>query len=177
MKCNDAAERLLAGKDGIQRSHDGLRAHYEVDNRRLQKSLKSALEHHQAGASTGIEAALLTRPDGAPPLNVLIRPIPLNYRAGSTPVRRPAVAVFLRDPTGSPPASRALLRKLFGLTATESEIALLMIDGLTLDEAAATLGVSRNTVRAHLRGVFAKTGATRQALLVKMLLNSVAAMV
>lgn len=68
-----------------------------------------------------------------------------------------------------------MLRKLFQLTATETEIALL-IDGLTLNEAAVALGVTKNTVRAHLRGVFAKTGATRQALLVKMLLNSVVSM-
>ncbi|MCY1519378.1 hypothetical protein D9M68_541280 [compost metagenome] len=53
---------------------------------------------------------------------------------------------------------------------------MLMMDGLTLDESAERLGVSRNTVRAHLRGVFAKTGATRQAQLVKTLLNSVASL-
>ncbi|MNY82708.1 hypothetical protein D3C86_2249760 [compost metagenome] len=50
------------------------------------------------------------------------------------------------------------------------------MDGLTLDESAERLCLSRNTVRAHLRGVFAKTGATRQAQLVKTLLNSVAAL-
>jgi DNA-binding CsgD family transcriptional regulator len=48
-----------------------------------------------------------------------------------------------------------------------------MADGLTLDEAAEQLGIMKNTVRAHLRGIFAKTGATRQATLMKTLLNSV----
>ncbi|WP_238474371.1 helix-turn-helix transcriptional regulator [Pseudomonas cavernae] len=84
--------------------------------------------------------------------------------------------MFIRDPADSPQASRRLLRKLFQLTATETEVALLMMDGLTLDEAADKLGVMKNTVRAHLRGLFAKTGATRQALLVKTLLNSVASL-
>lgn len=84
------------------------------------------------------------------------------------------MAVFIRDPISLPQASHEMLRKLFQLTATETEIALLLIDGLTLDEAAVALGVTKNTVRAHLRGVFAKTGATRHA---KILLNSVVSMV
>ncbi|MNZ87100.1 Bacterial regulatory protein, luxR family [compost metagenome] len=109
------------------------------------------------------------------PLNLLLRPIALNYECQDG-ARRPAVAVFIRDPADSPQASRALLRSLFQLTRTETEVAMLMMDGQTLDETAETLGVSRNTVRAHLRGVFAKTGATRQAQLVKTLLNSVASL-
>jgi len=185
MKSNAAAQRLFADKDGIYlsqdglRGQDGLRAHCSFENRRLQKVIQAALGHHLTG-SARTEVAALSRPSGEAPLSVLIRPIPLNYCSkddgnGGSP-RRPAVAVFIRDPVGSPQASRDMLRKLFGLTATETEIALLMIDGLTLDEVAEALGVTKNTVRAHLRGVFAKTGATRQALLVKMLLNSVAAL-
>jgi DNA-binding CsgD family transcriptional regulator len=110
------------------------------------------------------------------PLSVLMRPIPLNYCAEDKR-RRPAVAVFIRDPAGSPQNARVMLRKLFRLTPTETELALLLVDGLTLDEAADALGVTKNTARAHLRGVFAKTGATRQAVLVKTLLNSVVSMV
>lgn len=51
------------------------------------------------------------------------------------------------------------------------------MDGLTPDEAAETLGIRKNAARAHLRGIFGKTGATRQAVLVKTLLNSVVSMV
>ena len=57
-----------------------------------------------------------------------------------------------------------MLHRLFRLTPMETEIALL-VDGLTLDEAAAATGITKNTARAHLRGIFAKTGATRQAVL------------
>jgi DNA-binding CsgD family transcriptional regulator len=53
-------------------------------------------------------------------------------------------------------------------------LAMLLTNGLTLDEAAAELSVSRNTARAHLRAVFAKTGVTRQSGLVRLILNSVA---
>ncbi len=122
-----------------------------------------------------LQVLTLSRPSGEMPLNLLLRPIAMNYQTHNS-ARRPAVVVFIRDPADSPQASRDLLRSLFQLTRTETEVAMLVMDGQTLDETAEALGVSRNTVRAHLRGVFAKTGATRQAQLVKTLLNSVASL-
>ena len=44
----------------------------------------------------------------------------------------------------------------------------------TLDEASETLFISRNTARAHLRSLFSKTGVTRQTMLVRLILKSVA---
>ncbi|WP_244135160.1 helix-turn-helix transcriptional regulator [Burkholderia sp. BCC0322] len=84
--------------------------------------------------------------------------------------------MLVRDPAASPQTSRDRLHRLFRRTPTETEIALRRVDGLTLDEAAAATGITKNTARAHLRGLFAKTGATRQAVLVKSLLDSVESM-
>ena len=176
MKSNGAADRLFAKQDGIYISHDALHAHCPLENRKFQKTIQSAINNHLIAATARVEATTLSRPTGAMPLSVLMRPIPLNYCAEDKR-RRPAVAVFIRDPAGSPQNARVMLRKLFRLTPTETELALLLVDGLTLDEAADALGVTKNTARAHLRGVFAKTGATRQAVLVKTLLNSVVSMV
>jgi DNA-binding CsgD family transcriptional regulator len=50
----------------------------------------------------------------------------------------------------------------------------LLGDGLTLDEAAHALSISRNTARAHLRSIFAKTGVTRQTMLVRLIVTSLA---
>jgi DNA-binding CsgD family transcriptional regulator len=176
MKSNSAADRLFAERDGIFLSHDTLHAHCPLENRKFQKSIRSAINNHSVAATACVEATTLARPTGKAHISVLIRPIPLNYCAEEKE-RRPAVAIFIRDPTSSPQNSRTLLHKLFRLTPTEIEIALLLVDGLTLEEAADALGVTKNTARAHLRGIFAKTGATRQAVLVKMLLNSVVSMV
>ncbi|CAI8692931.1 hypothetical protein EMIT0111MI5_10306 [Burkholderia sp. IT-111MI5] len=46
-------------------------------------------------------------------------------------------------------------------------------NGLTLEQAAEEPGISKNTARTHLRAIFSKTGATRQATLVRILLGSV----
>ncbi|MGU7775020.1 helix-turn-helix transcriptional regulator [Burkholderia sp. MR1-5-21] len=175
MKRNRIAERLFDRQDGLCVRQDRLHASCPLDERRLQKAIQAALDHFRAGALGRIEATTLSRPGGAMPLNVLLRPL-APYRGAEDRRHRPAIAVFVRDPTSSPQTSRDMLHKLFRLTPMETEIALLLVDGLTLDEAAAATGITKNTARAHLRGIFAKTGATRQAVLVKTLLNSVVSM-
>ncbi|RQR51213.1 helix-turn-helix transcriptional regulator [Burkholderia sp. Bp9126] len=175
LKRNRIAERLFERQDGLCVRHERLHASCPLDERRLQKALQAALDHYRAGALGRIEATTLARSGGAMPLNVLLRPL-APYRGADDRRHRPAVAVFVRDPTSSPQTSRDMLHKLFRLTPMETEIALLLVDGLTLDEAAAATGITKNTARAHLRGIFAKTGATRQAVLVKTLLNSVVSM-
>lgn len=174
MKTNAVANRLLEARDGICLADGVLHAHCPVENRSLRKILEAASQAH-ARATARSEIMTLSRPTATAPLSVLVRPIPLSYRTEDR-ARRPAVAVFIRDPAGSPRNTHASLRKLFHLTPTEIELALLMVDGLTLDEAAARLGIKKNTARAHLRGIFAKTGATRQAVLVKLLLSSMVGM-
>lgn len=52
-----------------------------------------------------------------------------------------------------------------GFTAAEAACALLIVEGLSIDQVAARQGISRNTVRAHLRSLYAKTGTHRQAAL------------
>lgn len=175
MRCNRAAQQLLASHDGLDCRQDKLCAFGAQDNRNLQKAIQAVLQQRRRGNDEHVEVLILARPTGDMPLNLLLRPIALSYQAQGG-LQRPAVAVFIRDPADSPQASRKLLRSLFQLTRTETEVAMLIMDGLTLDESAETLGVSRNTVRAHLRGVFAKTGVTRQAQLIKTLLNSVASL-
>jgi DNA-binding CsgD family transcriptional regulator len=86
----------------------------------------------------------------------------------------PSIAVFIRDPQQAAEPPQQVISRLYGLTPTEASLAMLLANGLNLDEAAAELSVSRNTARAHLRAVFAKTGVTRQSGLVRLILNSVA---
>ncbi|WP_119422055.1 helix-turn-helix transcriptional regulator [Desertibaculum subflavum] len=82
----------------------------------------------------------------------------------------PAVAiVLLRDleRCAVPPAD--LLRRTFGLTPREVELALQLARGATLQEAAEVLSISREHARQRIRVVFAKTGTARQSDLVALL--------
>ena len=60
----------------------------------------------------------------------------------------------------------AVLSLVFGLTSAEARLAAAICEGQDLNAAAATFGVSRQTVRSQLKAVFAKTGSRRQAELV-----------
>jgi DNA-binding CsgD family transcriptional regulator/PAS domain-containing protein len=173
LEMNQEARRILAEKDGIWLSGNTLSVEGVQEGRELQRMLKQALAGPGGEEGPGVVQAMsVSRPSGRAKLGVLVRAIPLGPWSESR--QRPAVAVFLRDPesSGSQP-SQELVRRLFGLTRMEAQLALLLTDGLTLDEAAEQMNVRRNTARTHLRSIFSKTGVTRQTMLVRLLLNSV----
>jgi DNA-binding NarL/FixJ family response regulator len=95
------------------------------------------------------------------------------------PIRRSALDIFGRSyallivtPVTSrkaPPVE--LLRSLFDLTVSEARVARGLATGESLDDIAASGGVTRNTVRSQLQQVLEKMGCTRQAEVTAMLSN------
>jgi DNA-binding CsgD family transcriptional regulator len=65
--------------------------------------------------------------------------------------------------------SPQILEALFDLSPAEARVARCLAEGLHVDAIAAKLGVQENTVRTHLKGVYAKTGTSRQAELISFL--------
>jgi DNA-binding CsgD family transcriptional regulator len=63
------------------------------------------------------------------------------------------------------------LRSLFGLTPAECRLVALLADGHSLSEIMELVGVSRNTVKSQLASIYGKTGTSRQAQLVRLLLQ------
>lgn len=61
------------------------------------------------------------------------------------------------------------LRDAWDLSAQEARVTLSLIDGGTVAECAADLGIAESTVRTHVKSVFAKTGRTRQSQLASLL--------
>ncbi|MFM7786275.1 MAG: helix-turn-helix transcriptional regulator, partial [Gammaproteobacteria bacterium] len=140
----------------------------------LKRILAAVLEERRAGGPGLVQAMRLSRPSGRADLGLIVRPVRQDPAAGSSEL--PGVAVFISDPEDRSEAPVAVLAKLFGFTPTESQLALALANGLNLDEVAATLGMTRNTARAHLRSVFTKTGISRQSALVRLILKSVASL-
>jgi DNA-binding CsgD family transcriptional regulator len=62
-----------------------------------------------------------------------------------------------------------LLVKLFDLTPAQAKLAVRIASGSSVEEAAAELGVGSETMRKHLKAVFAKTDTHRQGELVALL--------
>ncbi|MBP1804781.1 helix-turn-helix transcriptional regulator [Rubellimicrobium aerolatum] len=84
--------------------------------------------------------------------------------------------VLLRSPEPDLRTPLGLASELYGLTRAETETLAQMLEGRSLDEAGAVLGVARSTVKTHLDGLFAKTGTRRQAELVARVMGLVTAL-
>ena len=86
--------------------------------------------------------------------------------------RRQTVAVvFIRDPDREG-ASLTMLQQLWGLTSAESRVCVELVHGRSIAEISALLEVARDTVRKHVKQIFAKTGTNRQASLTSLVLSS-----
>jgi DNA-binding CsgD family transcriptional regulator len=66
-----------------------------------------------------------------------------------------------------------LLRCHFGLTPSEARLALHLVAGETLRSAEATLSMTYETARTHLKSIFQKTGTCRQAELVVVIVTTI----
>jgi DNA-binding CsgD family transcriptional regulator len=80
-----------------------------------------------------------------------------------------AVLVFVVDPARRTSIPVAQMMDAYGLTQAEARVALTSSSGSTIDETARLLGLSPNTIKTHLRRVFAKTGTGRQAELARLI--------
>lgn len=104
-------------------------------------------------------------------IGVIVRPAPAPAKLDGALTG--AAVVVITDPDREVAPSPGALIQLFGLTPAEAELGVLLAQGHDLDDASQALGVAKNTARAQLRAIFAKTGVTRQSALVRLMLRSV----
>ncbi|WP_211463210.1 helix-turn-helix transcriptional regulator [Collimonas silvisoli] len=102
------------------------------------------------------------------PLMLMIAPLRL---AGAFPVQGAAL-LFIFDPEMTPTITSDLVRRLFGLSEAEAELAVALCSGKTLDDVAKERGTSMNTIKSQIKSIFLKTGTKRQSELVSLLLAS-----
>jgi DNA-binding CsgD family transcriptional regulator len=171
---NLIARELLAGSDGLKLVGGRLEASYPSDNRELQQLIRNAFARHAGDPLTVASAMSVSRPSGLVSLGVVVEPVPSQEWAEGK--GQPAAVVYIRDAAGKSLASTAAAKQLFNLTPAETALAMELANGLSLEEAAEALNIRRNTARAHLRSIFSKTGVRRQTELVRIMLNSVAAL-
>ena len=174
LQTNQAADELLREHDGLTISNNSLEAAYPRDNRELRRLINLALSGHKKPDLSLVEAMSVMRPSGRSNLGIVVRSIPMSEWSDGN--HGPAAAVFVRDPESRQQAPHEVVQQMFGLTPAEAALAIQLAAGLSLDEASDALNIRRNTARAHLRAIFSKTGVTRQTELVRILLNSVAAL-
>lgn len=84
------------------------------------------------------------------------------------------VAVFVRELGDSAPFPAELFVRRYAITPAECRVMMLLVQGLTVSEAADTLGISVPTAKTHLARLFEKTGTSRQADLVRLAMSALA---
>ncbi len=171
---NLIAQDILASGDGLKLVGGRLEATYPSDNRALQQLIRNAFAQQSGDRVVPSEAMSVSRPSGLVSLGVVIEQVPSGEWAEGK--GKPSVVVYIRDAAGKSLASTTVAKQLFNLTPAETGLAMELANGLSLEEAAEVLNIRRNTARAHLRSIFSKTGVRRQTELVRIMLNSVAAL-
>ena len=174
LNTNAVGKALLDQADGL--SLKGQRLHIEGRdiNKELQQALGTIIRAQQRGATSVVRALRVPRPGGRSDLGLVIRPVPTSeWSEGQS---SPCAAVFISDPDLQESTSQQTLGELFELTPAEANVATLLARGLSLAQVSAAQGISQHTARAQLKSIFAKTGVSRQAELVRLVLKSAASL-
>lgn len=164
---NPQATTILAAADGLSVRNDKLVVSEPADAERLQYALRMAttLEPRQ-----GQWFAIARRKQSTP---LLVSVIPATIPAALDPLcGGPFALLILQDMSRQRVSRSAQLQVIYRLTPAETRLAEALLENDTIESYALKSEISRNTVRTHLASLFAKTGAKRQAELIRTLLAS-----
>lgn len=153
---NLAAEGLLASRDGLESSSGTIRISHALADR-LSRALASA------ATGKGGDALLVVRPSGRPAYRLVVTP---HRGPGALPGQ---ALVIIEDPEQADPGLAQNLRRLFGLSPAEADLAVRLAEGCSLPEIADMRAVQPSTVRSQMNAVLAKTGSRRQTELATLL--------
>jgi DNA-binding CsgD family transcriptional regulator len=154
---NEAFQAIVRHADGIKIKRHQIDIAATEARARLEAAI-GAVGRLASGdpRATALAEFAVPRSSGGSPYVVSVRPLPAKGKMHS---RTEAVAiVFVRDTQNADHADSELMRKVFGFTEAEADLAQTVQAGLPLERYARKRGVSLNTVYTHLRRLKAKTG-------------------
>jgi DNA-binding CsgD family transcriptional regulator len=171
---NGAARALLDAGDGLRLERGAVAAARDADaGQTLRRLIASCAAEPGVASYSGGEVAL-RRGRGRLPLDLLVMPIKPETAIVYMPwsrTRHPAAVLVVSDPETEIRARVERLSERFGFTPAETAFALEIIKGDGRQAAADRLGITVGTARSHLSKIFDKTGVTRQAELVRLILQ------
>jgi len=174
---NRRAESLLRREDGLRARAGRLRAAHRPSRDRLERSLALATRSAAGQGLAGGSTLRVEREPGRSPLSIFVDPVPsegADTAVFGDPFAQPAALVLASDPDVRTRLPEEALASAFGLTPTEARMLAALCAGDTPAEYAELHRISRETARFHVKQLLAKTGARRQADLVRRGLESVA---
>ena len=123
----------------------------------------------EGDAAIGIKGIAVPLADGKGGRHVAhVLPLTAGARSRAGAAYRAVAAVFVREAALDMASPPELVAKAYKLTPTELRILLAIVEVGGVPEVAVALGIAESTVKTHLGRLFEKTGAKRQADLVKI---------
>jgi DNA-binding CsgD family transcriptional regulator/PAS domain-containing protein len=81
-------------------------------------------------------------------------------------------AIFVQEPMAMPFSGGEAFAELYGLTRSELRVLLAMAPGLSVREAADTLGIGETTAKTHLQHIYSKTNTSKRVELMQLFMSS-----
>jgi DNA-binding CsgD family transcriptional regulator len=158
---NVLARRVLADRNGV-----AIRGGRFVF---LEPALDERLSRLMAACGSGSTGtprsmAAQVRHNRSPAYRVLVSPVPRDVDE-----RRVSFIVLIFGPREWFDISTDVLVEVYGLTRAQAEVARSLFNGQDVEETAAALGVTRNTVRTHLKHIFSRCDVQSQGELLHLL--------
>jgi len=161
---NMAAQEIAAARDVLVLNDGTVKPRQREQSDVFRRLVGSAI----AGGPGG--SLLLSAHSHRLPVSALVTPLVGTLAVSlAAPGRRGAAAVFLSDPERHAFTSTEHLQTLYKLSPTEARVAWLIARSASVGGAAKVLGLAPETVRTHLKHIYAKTGVNRQSALAHLL--------
>lgn len=163
---NAAGLEMLGKEVALRRSGGRLETLDRTADRALQSILACAAGGDAALGTRGVALPLAAEDGHRHVAHVL--PLGAGERRRTGAALGATAAVFVQPASLELVAQPVALARAFGLTVAETRVLVAIVDIGGVPAVADALGLAEGTIKAHLKSIFRKTGATRQADLVKL---------
>jgi len=163
---NAAAHRLIFEADVLRALNGHLSVHDPEGGRALRDVFAAAQAGDLAVGKNGVAIPLTARSGDCYVAHVL--PLTSGARRIAGVSYSAVAALFIRKAELDLPSPPEAVANMFALTAAEVRVLFAIVQIGGVPEVAPVLGVSEQTVKSHLHHLYEKTGAKRQADLVKL---------
>lgn len=161
---NMAAQEIATTRDVLVLSDKTVRCRQREQSDAFRRLVASAI----AGGPGG--SLMLSASSRRLPVSALVTPLVGTLALSlSAQGLQGAAAIFLSDPERHAATLTEHLQALYKLSPTEARVAWLITRSDSIGDAAKSLGLAPETVRTHLKHIFAKTGVNRQSALAYLL--------
>lgn len=163
---NRAGEGMLRQGAAVHKAWDSLSSSDGTAARALRGTC-AAISRDSALGEQGVSVAIRGR--DREPYVAHVLPLTSGARERGGRFYGAVAAVFVRSARLERPSALDAMAQLYGLTPAEIKMLVGIVELGGVPAVAQANGVSQNTVKSHLKQVFDKTGASRQADLVKLM--------